>query len=98
MFGLLLLCCCWLVWHIIVAGRQKSDANDEEIDKSISFMTSIKIGLAQAIALIPGTSRSGITILTTQKYGLSAKRAAEFSFLLAIPIITAASLKVLLSG
>jgi undecaprenyl-diphosphatase len=82
----------------IVAGKQNTNANDQELDKSISSMTSIRVGIMQAIALIPGTSRSGITILTGMKCGLSAKKAAEFSFLLAIPIISAASFKVLLTN
>ncbi len=82
----------------ITVGKQNAHANDQELDKSISSMTSIRVGVMQAIALIPGTSRSGITILTGMKCGLSAKKAAEFSFLLAIPIISAASFKVLLTN
>jgi undecaprenyl-diphosphatase len=82
---------------MIIFGRENTPANDEELDKTISWTTSIKIGLAQAIALIPGTSRSGITILAGLKCGLSAKKAAEFSFLLAIPIIAVASFKMLFS-
>lgn len=82
---------------MIVSGKENKNANDAELEKTISWMTSIKIGLMQALALIPGTSRSGITILSGLKCGLSAKRAAEFSFLLAIPIIAVASFKVLFS-
>lgn len=50
------------------------------------------IGCAQALALIPGTSRSGITITAGLLAGFSRKEAARFSFLLAIPVITLAGL------
>lgn len=82
---------------MIVAGNAKKDADDREIEKSVGWQLSIKTGLAQALALIPGVSRSGITILTGLRNNLSAARAAEFSFLLAIPIITGASFKMLVS-
>lgn len=82
---------------MIVWGKENAKANNEEIEKSISKMTSIKIGIAQAFALIPGVSRAGLTILTGLRCNLSAKRAAEFSFLLAIPVIAGASFKILLS-
>ena len=50
------------------------------------------IGFAQALALIPGTSRSGITMTAALFLGLDREAAARFSFLLSIPIITAAGL------
>ncbi len=52
------------------------------------------IGLGQALALIPGTSRSGITMLAAKQVGLSNKLAAEYAFLAGIPVIAGASLKV----
>ena len=52
----------------------------------------LKMGLAQALALIPGTSRSGATIIGGLFFGLSRKAATEFSFFLAIPTITMATL------
>jgi undecaprenyl-diphosphatase len=52
----------------------------------------VAVGLAQALALIPGTSRSGITITTGLLAGLDRATAARFSFLLGIPITAAASL------
>jgi undecaprenyl-diphosphatase len=52
----------------------------------------LKLGLAQACALIPGTSRSGSTIIGGLFFGLSRKAATEFSFFLAIPTMFAATL------
>jgi undecaprenyl-diphosphatase len=56
----------------------------------LSVKDSILIGLAQALAFIPGTSRSGSTIIAGRLIGLSHKQAARFSFLMAIPIVAAA--------
>lgn len=55
-------------------------------------LDALKIGLVQVLALIPGTSRSGSTIIGGVLFGLSRKVAAEFSFFLAVPVIIAASL------
>jgi undecaprenyl-diphosphatase len=83
---------------MIIAGEANKNADDREIEKSVGWRLTVKTGLAQALALIPGVSRSGITILTGLRNNLSAARAAEFSFLLAIPIIAGASLKTLVSS
>tara|TARA_Y100001970_G_scaffold164279_1_gene200748 strand:+ start:1287 stop:2045 length:759 start_codon:yes stop_codon:yes gene_type:complete len=61
-------------------------------NKKISFPFAFIIGCFQAIAIIPGISRSGITICMGILFGLSAKEAARFSFMLAIPIILGAGL------
>lgn len=76
-FGLLL----WLA--DAVGSRRK------ELDK-ISFSNAFFVGCAQTLALIPGVSRSGITITAGRFLGLKPDAAARFSFLLAIPIIAAA--------
>ena len=47
----------------------------------------LKVGFAQAFALIPGTSRSGATIIGGMLFGLSRRAATEFSFFLAIPTL-----------
>ena len=53
----------------------------------LSWQRSLTIGLAQVAAFVPGTSRSGSTIIAGRMMGLSQKSAAEFSFLLSIPIM-----------
>ena len=58
--------------------------------KDVSFMSAIVMGIGQAIAILPGISRSGSTIATGMLVGVSPARAAEFSFLLAIPAIAGA--------
>ena len=60
--------------------------------KKHSFFSSLAIGLAQALAIIPGVSRSGITISMSIYLGIAPKEAAKFSFLLSIPVILGASL------
>ena len=64
---------------------------EENLD-SVNYKQALIIGLFQCLALIPGTSRSGITITAGLFLGLSATAASRFSFLLAIPTIGAISL------
>ena len=67
--------------------------------KDMSFMTAVKIGLFQCLALVPGTSRSGSTILCGLLVGTSRSIATEFSFFMGIPIMFGASgLKLLKFG
>lgn len=63
---------------------------------SMSYKTAIIIGLFQVLALIPGTSRSGATIIGALLIGTSRTVAAEFTFYLAIPVMCGASLKKIL--
>jgi undecaprenyl-diphosphatase len=78
-FGLVL----W--WSDAVGRRSRS------LD-GLAMKDAVVIGLAQALALIPGTSRSGITITAALFLGFSREAAARFSFLLSIPLILAAGL------
>jgi undecaprenyl-diphosphatase len=57
----------------------------------MSPLDALKVGCAQALALIPGTSRSGATIIGGMMFGLSRKAATEFSFFLAIPLLLSAT-------
>ena len=59
--------------------------------KVVSVSNSFAIGVAQAVAIIPGISRSGATIFTGVKLGIDREKAAEFSFLLSIPAILGAN-------
>ncbi len=70
--------------------RDRDDTNDKTVD-SLTIKESLMIGLFQSISMIPGTSRSGMTMLGGIFAGLSRKNAAEFSFLLAIPTMFAAT-------
>src|SRR5256885_3452770 len=60
--------------------------------QAMTWLDALKVGLAQCFALIPGTSRSGATIIAGMLFGLSRKAATEFSFFLAVPTLVAAGL------
>lgn len=66
--------------------------------EQLSRLRSLGIGLAQVVALIPGTSRSGSTIIAGRLMGLNASAAAEFSFLLSIPVMFGVLLKLALKS
>ncbi|MDQ2821746.1 MAG: undecaprenyl-diphosphate phosphatase [Pseudomonadota bacterium] len=66
-------------------------ASRVETVEDMSMLDAFKVGCAQAFALIPGTSRSGATIIGGMLFGLSRKAATEFSFFLAIPTLLAAT-------
>lgn len=75
---------------IIWAERRPHKIRVESVD-DMSVADALKLGLAQAFALIPGTSRSGATIIGGLLFGLSRKAATEFSFFLAIPTLMVAT-------
>jgi len=75
-----------LLWHADKSGKQTRHNND------LTMRDALMVGIAQAFALIPGASRSGVTMTAGMWLGLTRVEAARFSFLLAIPTILAASL------
>ena len=74
---------------ILWAERREHRVRIEDVDQ-VTALDALKIGLAQTLALVPGTSRSGATIIGGLFIGLSRKAAAEFSFFLAVPTLMAA--------
>jgi undecaprenyl-diphosphatase len=76
---------------ILWAERREHVIRVPSVD-DMSPADALKLGLAQALALIPGTSRSGATIIGGLLFGLSRRAATEFSFFLAIPTLIAATL------
>jgi undecaprenyl-diphosphatase len=66
--------------------------------KEVSFSNSVIIGISQAIAMLPGISRSGATISTSVLLGIDRTRAAKFSFLMVVPLIFGKIGKDVLSG
>lgn len=76
---------------ILWAERREHVIRVQSVDE-LSLVDALKLGIAQAFALIPGTSRSGATIIGGLFFGLSRRAATEFSFFLAIPTLILASL------
>jgi undecaprenyl-diphosphatase len=76
-----------IMWYADYAGRKQKDIG------GISWGDAISVGLAQALAVVPGVSRSGITITAGLFRGLDRQTAARFSFLLSAPVIAAAAAK-----
>ena len=75
---------------ILWAEKRQHIVRIENVDE-MRWQDALKVGCAQALALIPGTSRSGATIIGALFFGLSRKAATEFSFFLAIPTLSAAT-------
>jgi undecaprenyl-diphosphatase len=74
---------------ILWVERRPRRARLETVD-DMTWKDALKVGLAQSVALIPGTSRSGATIIGGMLFGLSRRAATEFSFFLAVPTLIAA--------
>jgi undecaprenyl-diphosphatase len=87
-----------VAWALIIGGFAiliiEKLAKTEEVAgvAALSVKRSIMIGLAQCLAMIPGVSRSGATILGAMAMGVDRKTAAEFSFFLALPTLTGATI------
>jgi undecaprenyl-diphosphatase len=79
-----------ILWAERRQRRNPAVVRIDSID-NLRWTDALKIGCAQAFALIPGTSRSGATIIGGMLFGLSRKAATEFSFFLAIPTLFAAT-------
>lgn len=77
---------------LVLADRAK------ETNKNVQYKNSIIIGISQAIAILPGISRSGATISTAVLLGIDKTKAARFSFLMVIPLIFGKIIKDVFSG
>ena len=77
---------------LLLADRAKTT------DKGVSYANAFIIGLSQAIAIMPGISRSGATISTSVLLGIDRSKAARFSFLMVVPLILGAMAKDIMSG
>jgi undecaprenyl-diphosphatase len=85
-----------LVFGLLLAWVARHPVPESADDEQVSWLAALLIGCAQVLALIPGTSRSGITITAAMLLGYNAHTAARFSFLMSIPVIAGALLFLLL--
>lgn len=77
---------------LLLADRAKNT------NKKVGYFEAIIVGLAQAVAILPGVSRSGATIATSVMLGIDREKAARFSFLMVVPLILGKISKDLLEG
>jgi undecaprenyl-diphosphatase len=75
---------------VILWAERRTHAIAVESVDAMTWLDALKIGCAQCLALVPGTSRAGATIIGGLLFGLSRKAATEFSFFLAVPTLVAA--------
>jgi len=86
-----------VAWALIAGGvailiiERLARTTDKGGVQNVTLMHSIGIGLVQCLAMIPGVSRSGATILGAMSMGVDRKTAAEFSFFLAVPTLSGAT-------
>jgi len=81
-----------ILWGIVMIILEKNKKNVAETKvEEVTLKQSIIMGIAQSLALIPGTSRSGITTITGMMLGLNKFTAIQYSFLLGLPVLIGAS-------
>ncbi len=85
-----------VVGIVMIALESLPKASPVETGAALSWQRALVIGLAQVVALIPGVSRSGATIISGRLAGLAPAAAAEYSFLASIPIMLGVTLKLAL--
>lgn len=78
-----------VVWGLVLLAAERVARHERTIDE-VRAIDAVGVGVGQALALVPGTSRSGATITTGMLLGFTREAAARFSFLLSVPIILAA--------
>jgi len=82
-----------LLWLADEKNRRLNVRSDSHFEQGLNLKAAILIGAAQAIAIFPGVSRSGITLTAALFLGLGRKEAGKFSFLMSLPIILAGIFK-----
>lgn len=91
---ILLVGCMLLITALLLLLADKA----KNTNKKVTFLNSVIIGISQAIAMLPGISRSGATISTSVLLGVDRTRAARFSFLMVVPLILGKVAKDILGG
>lgn len=101
LFNPLVVAVALIVWGIVLIFTKRLEANSSKkvtaIDK-MAYWQIICVGFSQCLAMIPGTSRSAVTIIAAISLGCTRACAAEFSFFLAIPTMFGAALLTLVKG
>ena len=96
LFGvqILLVGCMLLITALLLLLADKA----KDTTKNVTFKNAIVVGISQAIAILPGISRSGATISTAVLLGIDRTKAAKFSFLMVVPLIVGKVIKDISSG